>query len=220
MAQLLIGVLCEWLARGFSRSAVQAFNWFSAVWGESPHCAWQVEGTNFGPWFIMFKMLVVCVTLACVLCDMYTECSPMPSEAWWVYCMLFILVIIACVYVFVWISAGPDECDGRGPSHVMIDLFRAGLDADEARWLLGMTHCMFDIYGVRYFEEITKLCAYDFQCKFQVLPDRSGRAMDDRITHTHHVVPHFVDLMYFNDYWHTMIFYGFMNTFWMMILLL
>ena len=37
---------------------------------------------------------------------------------------------------------------------------------------------------------------------------------------THHVVPYFVDWMYLDDYWNTLIlFYGFMNIFWMMVLL-
>ena len=53
-----------------------------------------------------------------------------------------------------------------------------------ARWLLGMAQCMFDVYGMGYFGELTKLRAYGFQFMFQVLPDRRQRARDDRIAHT------------------------------------
>ena len=39
---------------------------------------WQVEGTNVGPLIIVIRMLVVCVTLACIVCvSMYTGRDPM-----------------------------------------------------------------------------------------------------------------------------------------------
>ena len=58
---------------------------------------------------------------------------------------------------------------------------------DRARRLLGMAHCMFDIYGMSYFVGLTKLRAYGFQFMFQVLPDQKGKS-SDRITHTHTMI--------------------------------
>ena len=41
-----------------------------------------------------------------------------------------------------------------------------------------------NMYGMRCFGELTKIHAYGFEFMFQVLPDRRGRAQDDRIVHT------------------------------------
>ena len=102
----------------------------SAAWGEFPHCVWWVEGTNAGPWFVMDTMLAVCVTLVCVVCDMYTR-----------RCLMTILYAIylcdSCMCLYVCMYVGRDPMQGGawwmwwGGAHLMLlaNLFWAGLDA-------------------------------------------------------------------------------------------
>ena len=56
---------------------------------------------------------------------------------------------------------------------------------------MGEAHYVFNKYGMWYFEELTKLCVYDFQFMFQVLSYLRGRARGDLIPHTM-IVPHLI----------------------------
>ena len=53
----------------------------------------------------------------------------------------------------------------------------------EARGRVG-AYYVFIMYGMWYFGELTKLCAYGFQFMFQVLRFSNGRARDDFMAHT------------------------------------
>ena len=53
----------------------------STVCGEFPYYVWRVEYINDNPWFIMIRMLVVRLTLAFMIFDMYTRQGPIPGGA-------------------------------------------------------------------------------------------------------------------------------------------